>query len=96
MGQTRPFYHFRPFHISQFKYKLIKAFMGCWGVKPGAAGWQAQSDPLTYGGRPRVVFIFCHCNFRPGLVVMRGNTCSKGLEFKSRHRVLDGHFFTLL
>ena len=28
----------------------------------------------------------------PGLVVMRGDSCFKGREFESRHRILDGHF----
>ena len=28
----------------------------------------------------------------PGLVVMGGNSCSKGCGFKSQHRILDGHF----
>ena len=28
----------------------------------------------------------------PGLVVMRGDSCSEGREFESRHRILDGHF----
>ena len=32
----------------------------------------------------------------PGLVVMRGDSCSKGTEFESRHSILDGHFFTCL
>ena len=27
----------------------------------------------------------------PGLVVMGGDSCSKGREFESRHRILDGH-----
>ena len=27
----------------------------------------------------------------PGLVVMGGNSCSKGREFEYRHRILDGH-----
>ena len=27
-----------------------------------------------------------------GLVVMVGDSCSKGCEFESRHRILDGHF----
>ena len=27
-----------------------------------------------------------------GLVVMGGDSCSKGCEFKSRHAILDGHF----
>ena len=32
----------------------------------------------------------------PGLVVMGRDSCSKGCEFESRHRILDGHFFTHL
>ena len=28
----------------------------------------------------------------PGLVVMGGDSCSKGLEFESWHHILDGHF----
>ena len=28
----------------------------------------------------------------PGLVVMGGESCSKGCGFESRHRILDGHF----
>ena len=28
----------------------------------------------------------------PGLVVMGGDSCSKGCEFESQHRILDGHF----
>ena len=30
----------------------------------------------------------------PGLVVMGGDSCSKGREFESLHHMLDGHFFT--
>ena len=32
----------------------------------------------------------------PGLVVMGGDSCSKGCEFESWHCILDGHFFTYL
>ena len=28
----------------------------------------------------------------PGLVIMGGDSCSKGCEFESRHYILDGHF----
>ena len=31
----------------------------------------------------------------PGLVVMGGDSCSKGHEFESKYRVLDGHFSNL-
>ena len=26
--------------------------MACLGVEPGAAGWKAQTNPLSYGGTP--------------------------------------------
>ena len=32
----------------------------------------------------------------PGLVVMGDDSCSKSRGFKSRHLILDGHFFTLI
>ena len=32
----------------------------------------------------------------PGLVVMGGDSLSKGCGFESRHRILDGHFFTYI
>ena len=32
----------------------------------------------------------------PGLVVMGGDSRSKGRGFESRHRILDGHFFTYI
>ena len=28
----------------------------------------------------------------PGLVVIGGDSCSKGREFESQHHILDGHF----
>ena len=27
-------------------------------------------------------------------MVMGGDSCAKGCEFESRHRIMDGHFFT--
>ena len=27
--------------------------MVCLGFEPGAAGWKAQMDPLSYGGTPK-------------------------------------------
>ena len=32
----------------------------------------------------------------PSLVVMGGDSCTKGREFESWHRKLDGHFFTFI
>ena len=34
--------------VSQMKKVLI----ACLGVKPGVAGWKAQTNPLSYGGTP--------------------------------------------
>ena len=31
----------------------------------------------------------------PGLMVMGGDSCSKGRGFESRHHILDGHFFPI-
>ena len=31
-----------------------------------------------------------------GLVVMGGDSCSKGRQFESWHHILDGHFFTYI
>ena len=30
----------------------------CLGLKPGAAGWKAQTNPLSYGGTP--VYFLLH------------------------------------
>ena len=32
----------------------------------------------------------------PGLVVKGRDSCSEGCGFESRHRILDGHFFTYI
>ena len=44
---------------------------------------QLQHNKRSWGGSP-------------GLVVMGGDSCSKGCEFESRHHILDGHFFTYI
>ena len=48
--------YFRLFKTSQFKFKLIKAYMVYLGFEPGAAGWKAQTNPLSYGGIPEIDF----------------------------------------
>ena len=30
--------------------------MVCLGIEPGAAGWKAQTNPLSYGGTPNRFF----------------------------------------
>ena len=46
------FVYFRLFYLTQFKYKWIKTLIGCLRLKPGAAGWKAQPNPLSHGGTP--------------------------------------------
>ena len=31
--------------------------MVCLGLEPGAAGWKAQTNPLSYGGTPMAAFL---------------------------------------
>ena len=53
MGQSRPLFVFQLFHLTQFKYKLIKAYLdGVLGLEPGVAGWKVQANPLSNGGTP--------------------------------------------
>ena len=46
----------------------------------------------------RVVIYACKMFIRlaTGLVVMGGDSCSKGHEFESQRQILDGHYFTLI
>ena len=32
--------------------------MVCLGLEPGAAGWQVQTNPLSYGGTPSLLFCY--------------------------------------
>ena len=51
MGQSWPlFVYYCLFYVTQIKHELIKALMVCLGLEPGAAGWKAQTNPLSYGG----------------------------------------------
>ena len=37
-----------------------------------------------------------HLDGSPGLVVMGGDSCSRGRGFKSQHHILYGHFLTFI
>ena len=54
--------------------------MVCLGFEPGAAGWKAQTNPLSYGGTP-IRFIFLPKDFGRAIKQnRRGETillCSK-------------------
>ena len=50
MGQSRPlFVYFHSFLVT-ISIQIEKAQMVCLGFEPGAAGWQAQTKPQSYGG----------------------------------------------
>ena len=54
-----------------------------------------KSDPTKrpkINGKEAGVMDHFHFTKRPGLVVLRGDSCSKGRRFESQHRVLDGQF----
>ena len=49
--------YFRLFNMLQFKFKLKKSVDGVLGIRTRAAGWKAQTNPLSYGGTPSTIFI---------------------------------------
>ena len=63
---------FSSFHITQYN-KLMKAQMVCLGLKPGMAGWKAQTNPLSYGSAP-----FLNLNFIFILFKNIYTLCSRG------------------
>ena len=52
--------------------------------------------PILLPIKERVIHLKHSKGGSPGLVVMGDNSCLKGRGFESRHRVLDGHIFTLI
>ena len=53
--------YFRLLYTTQIKNKVIKVLIVCLGLELGAAGWKAQTNPLSYGGTPIGVFVqFLH------------------------------------
>ena len=77
-------------HVAQKRWVAVES----WKV-----GVHVRALPVRHLLR-KFYFIFSTKNWfeggSPGLVVMGGDSCSKGREFESRHRILDGHFFTYL
>ena len=56
MGQPSLFYvYFCLFRITQFNI-LMKEYMVCLGLEPGATGWKGQTNPLSYGGTHGLIF----------------------------------------
>ena len=45
--------------------------MACLGVKPGAAGWKVQTNPLSYGGTPNCPLEILHSTSNQRYVVCK-------------------------
>ena len=58
--------------------------MVCLGLEPGAAGWKAQTNPLSYGGTPFCV-TFCRLN----LYLLRSILISVGIEQSTLDRFIS-------
>ena len=41
--------------------------MACLGVKPGAAGWKAQTNALNYGGPPNLLCLCIKLKIKRGI-----------------------------
>ena len=52
--------------------------------------------PVMYNSRVVIYNRRGFIRFATGVVVMGGDSCSKGREFKSWHHILDGHLFTYI
>ena len=51
--------------------------MVCLGLEPGAAGWKAQTDPLSYCGTPSNYITYSILETRLGLALgLRHDFCS--------------------
>ena len=68
--------------------------MACLGVEPGAAGWKAQTNPLSYGGTPKIAYSCCvslggNLDF-PGVLQKSFITSTTGPDIKewSRHGLM--------
>ena len=55
---------------------------------------EVAREPWSNGYETRLVIrrLWVQIPAPPGLMVMRGDSCSEGCGFKSQHRKLDGHF----
>ena len=47
--------------------------------------------PITFTKPINAILLYLGVG-SPGLVILGGNSCSKGREFESQHHILDGHF----
>ena len=73
--------------------RKAKAFLLTWKIRFRESGNRSVRQFLASNKYHQIIFA---PGGSPGLVVKVGHSCSKGHEFKSRHHLLDGHFFTYL
>ena len=59
----------------------------------------AKDTNIIYPPGMKINVPLTSCNLQggsPGLVVMGDDSCLRGCGFENRHRILNGHFFTLI
>ena len=92
-------------NLCRFFWNLLRISVRRDGVKDGEGASQEGEHERTHSCK-KLPFI-CHSVFNtfqtllnkggsPGLVVMGGDSRSKGCEFESWHSILDGHIFTFI
>ena len=64
--------------------------------RPFSWQWWSKLAPVRDGFDALLTIKNCKVGGSPGLVIVEGDSCSKGCGFESWRRILDGHFFTLL
>ena len=96
MCQSRPlFVYFRPFHFQHQLYKLNKAQMVCLGFESGATGWQVQTKPRSYGGRPtnEIFQLKSGATFRANeLANIKNFVLKKSVRWESESAIRRGKF----
>ena len=64
--------------------------------RPFSWQWWSKLAPVRDGFDALLTIKNCKVGGSPGLVIVEGDSCSKGCGFESWRRILDGHFFTLI
>ena len=62
--------------------------MVCLGLEPGAAGWKAQTNPLSYGGTPKQVIV--------NLVFLNGSSLASFFDFSVFFKQTSLQFYNKL
>ena len=69
--------------------------MVCLGLEPGAAGWKAQTNPLSYSGTPSSIFLLWECSLLDQPVLLTLSPAFIILNFLIRKRLQNVRFVTV-